>query len=155
MNISINLDDELYIRWKGLADQRGLSLDEQLRDLLDYFTGQNPSETISAARSPQEVQGRAYARARRYWAEQGESVRAKLTDEELADQFWCFDHGGIPRLKADQAHVKLERRSLLDFAAAMAALGAESWRDDLSADTNTLLGQVMAARYQESQEQDE
>jgi hypothetical protein len=59
-----------------------------------------------------------YAQARAYWREINDTERLSLTDEQLDEQFWCFDSQSIPRLKSDQDKVILPPDGLLAMAEA-------------------------------------
>jgi hypothetical protein len=48
-----------------------------------------------------------YAKARRYWQGVNDQERLTLTDKELDEQFWLFDHNGIPRLTSEQGTIEL------------------------------------------------
>jgi hypothetical protein len=48
-----------------------------------------------------------YAKARRYWQSMNDQERLTLTDKELDEQFWLFDHNGVPRLKSEKGSVEL------------------------------------------------
>jgi tetratricopeptide (TPR) repeat protein len=95
---------------RGKADvRRGLrDIGVQLDELDTKRNTNNDSQLLE-----RQDHLRLYERARRYWRSIGDSVRAALTDEQLDEQFWLFDHEGIPHLKSEQATIELPYDPLL------------------------------------------
>ena len=105
-----------------LIDQLTPDEKQQLRQYLnsgDYYSEAN-------------IKARMWERARRYWREVGDETRLALTDEELDEQFWFFDKGGIPRLKSDPVDPP-PRNPLLDMADHAHKMGYRSGQMDISA----------------------
>ncbi len=75
---------------------------------------------------------RVYERARRYWRGAGDAPRAALTDEQLDELFWVFDHEGIPRLKTEQGTISVAPNPLKKISRAALDSGERSERSDIS-----------------------
>ena len=73
MNVTLSIDDQTVARARQLAQQRGTSLNQMIRDYLDSLTASDPAQTV--------------AELRRLWQEeQGNSGGWKWNREELYDR---------------------------------------------------------------------
>jgi hypothetical protein len=104
-------DEQLSERLNEIAQRKNQSVEDVLRSLLerddDYPLVSTEETTESTDETVRRIRQNAYAEARRYWQETGDSARLALTDAELDDQFWTFDGEGIPRLKSEQGTIEL------------------------------------------------
>jgi hypothetical protein len=82
----------------------GIVEDEQSRPPVNYTRFEDAPNYQAAERR---ILPKMFARARAYWKSVGDKDRLALSDEQLFEQFWCFDPDGIPRLKSDQDHITL------------------------------------------------
>jgi hypothetical protein len=73
MNVTLSIDDQTLARARQLAQQRGTSLNQMIRDYLDSLTASDPAQTV--------------AELRRLWQEEeGDSDGWKWNREELYDR---------------------------------------------------------------------
>jgi hypothetical protein len=73
MNVTLSIDDQTLARARQLAQQRGTSLNQMIRDYLDSLTARDPAQTV--------------AELRRLWQEEeGDSGGWKWNREELYDR---------------------------------------------------------------------
>lgn len=106
---------EVYRRLNKLAQQEKRSLDNILNDLLDKYTdiqadmpnASNDNLETEIENAMKDLRPRLYERARRYWEQVGDKERLALSNEAFDEQFWLFDHEGIPRLKSEQGTIEL------------------------------------------------
>lgn len=112
----ITISDELARGLRDLAQRQNRTVEEFLADVVERAAPQRPARIEDDPRyqaAEKKLRPRYYERARRYWAEVGDSERLSLTDEQLDEQFWLFDQDGIPRLKSDQGKVAIAPDPLL------------------------------------------
>lgn len=141
-------NETLVRRLLDIAQQRNQSVEAVLEEMVAQYA---PAPQASASIEAEgEAKHRLYARARRYWESIGDHARAALRDEDLDQQFWVFDHEGIPRLKSDQRHVAVEDYSLVAMVEAAEKSNFTSWRTDLSERTDELLGEALAKHQRDS-----
>jgi hypothetical protein len=73
MNVTLSIDDQTLARARQLAQQRGTSLNQMIRDYLDSLTASDPAKTV--------------AELERLWKEgKGNSGGWKWNREELYDR---------------------------------------------------------------------
>ncbi|MFL6259860.1 MAG: DUF6364 family protein [Thermoanaerobaculia bacterium] len=73
MNVTLSIDDQTLARARQLAQQRGTSLNQMIRDYLDSLTASDPAQVV--------------AELRRLWQEEeGDSGGWKWNREELYDR---------------------------------------------------------------------
>lgn len=73
MNVTLSIDDQILARARELAQQRGTSLNQMIRDYLDSLTASDPAKTVTELR--------------RLWQEEeGDSGGWKWNREELYDR---------------------------------------------------------------------
>jgi len=73
MNVTLSIDDQTLTRARQLAQQRGTSLNQMIRDYLDSLTASDPAKTV--------------AELERLWKEgKGHSGGRKWNREELYDR---------------------------------------------------------------------
>jgi predicted transcriptional regulator len=97
------LPENLGRRLDELAQHERRSRDEILEEMIAERQAKLDREEAIRLATIRKL----YPVAREYWQEVGDETRLALTDEELDQQFWLFDHEGIPRLKADQDKIIL------------------------------------------------
>jgi len=100
-------DEQLSRQLQEIADSENRSVEDVLKSLLAQYPASAAGASQATDEAMRRVRSTAYAKARRYWHETGNSERLKLTDEELDEQFWLFDNEGIPRLKSERNSVNL------------------------------------------------
>lgn len=138
---------EIYRRLNKLAQIEKRSLDSILSDLLDKYTDvqadipqiSDDDLDVEVADAVREMRPQLYARARRYWEQVGDRERLALTDEQLDEQLWLFDHQGIPRLKSEQQSIELPPDPLEVIAEAARAAGMSSAFTNISERSRELL----------------
>jgi hypothetical protein len=101
-------DEDLARQLEEIAAREHRPVEDVLKSLLARYTP-SPSDVEEQVKR---VRRSAYAEARRYWQDVGDTERLALSDEELDEQFWLFDGEGIPRLKSEQDKVQLPEGSL-------------------------------------------
>jgi hypothetical protein len=130
-------DEELAHRIQGIARQERRSVREVLTSMVTQYQPQKSEEDLpDADELARQVRLAAYQRARAYWQDNSEEERAALTDEQLDEVFWLFDGDGIPRLKADQEHVKFPEDSLHVAGRILAEAGFRSGQSDIGFHNN-------------------
>jgi hypothetical protein len=73
MNVTLSIDDQILTRARQLAQQRGTSLNQMIRDYLDSLTASDPAQAV--------------VELRRLWQEEeGDSGGWKWNREELYDR---------------------------------------------------------------------
>lgn len=73
MNVTLSIDDQTLARARQLAQQRGTSLNQLIRDYLESLTAGDPAEVV--------------AELERAWGEEeGDSGRWKWNREEVYDR---------------------------------------------------------------------
>ncbi len=115
-NLEINERDVQRLR--EIAQREHRPVEEIVSELIDSYTSQTQA-------SVSEYRAKLYAYARRYWATVNDGERLSLTDEQLADLFWCIDPEGVPRLKPDKDKISLPENGLQTFLESV-------WRDNSS-----------------------
>lgn len=108
---TLPISDELAERLQAIARQQNRPVQALLEAMVDQYealgvqTSQNIEDDSRFQAAKKRIRPKLYARARRYWQQVNDQKRLALNDEELDDQFWLFDEGGIPRLKSDQSKI--------------------------------------------------
>jgi uncharacterized protein DUF6364 len=73
MNVTLSIDDQTLARARELAQQRGTSLNQMIRDYLESLTASDPSQAVE--------------QLRRLWREEeGDSGGWKWNREEIHDR---------------------------------------------------------------------
>jgi len=73
MNVTLSIDDQTLARARQLAQRRGMSLNEMIRDYLETLTSSDPADAV--------------AELERLWSEEeGDSGGWKWNREELYDR---------------------------------------------------------------------
>jgi uncharacterized protein DUF6364 len=73
MNVTLSIDDQTLARARQLAQQRGTSLNQMIRDYLESLTASDPSQAVE--------------QLRRLWnEEEGDSGDWKWNREEIHDR---------------------------------------------------------------------
>jgi hypothetical protein len=139
---AMELPEALLRRLEQAAVQRDLSPADLLDQLLRPY--ESPGvEPEKVAEEVRRVMLRIYDRARKYWREQHDP-RARLTDEEMDDQFWLIDYDGIPRMKSEQGMVDVPPSGL----EILAELGREAnlpfGRHDIVENSREILNEEFA-----------
>lgn len=107
------IPENLYRRLADRAQQHNQSVEEYLWSVLGEDEPQDqPAPMPDWER---EMRRKLYKLARDYWREVGNPERLALTDDDLDEQFWLFDHEGIPRLKSEQGTIDLPPDPLEDL----------------------------------------
>lgn len=47
MNVTLSIDDQILVRARSLAQRRGTSLNQMIRDYLETLTASDPSQAVS------------------------------------------------------------------------------------------------------------
>jgi hypothetical protein len=138
-------DAELARRIQGIARQERRSVPEVLTSMVSQYQPQKSKDDLPDAEElARRVRLDAYRRARAYWQANGDEERVALTDEQLDEVFWLFDGDGIPRLKADQEHVKLPEGSLHVAGRILAEAGFHSGQSDIASRSREILDSEFA-----------
>ena len=94
---------ELVKRIEQIAEQEHRTVEEVLETALTQYASKSrlpiSSEELDIPKTVHEVRLKTYRKARQYWQSVGDTEKASLSDEEMAEQFGAFDEMGIPRLK--------------------------------------------------------
>jgi hypothetical protein len=90
-----------------------------------------------------------YARARAYWQQVGDQERLALTDEQLDEQFWLFDHEGIPRLKSDKGKFRILPDPLVKMAERAVREDWNFGHANISENFDEVLGQLYAQQMRD------
>jgi hypothetical protein len=110
-------DQQVARQLRRIAEAENRPVDDVLKSLLAQYRMDTPApKTSEVDEGVRRVRQHAYAEARKYWQEHGDTERLSLTDEELDEQFWLFDSEGIPRLKSEQDKVQLRKGTLYALA---------------------------------------
>jgi predicted transcriptional regulator len=110
---SLKIRDELARKLEEIARRENRPVDEVIESLIKQYgtsigsTRQVRDDEAAHQAALEELRPKLYRMAREYWREVGNEERLALTDEQLDEQFWLFDHEGIPRLKSDRDSVAL------------------------------------------------
>ncbi len=102
-------DHELVARLEIIAAQESRSIEDLLKIMIDIYS---LTQTSSQERTMppawdqqpaplQAVLHKAYEKARHYWVEHGEMTKAALTDQEMYEQFGCFDKADVLQLRSE------------------------------------------------------
>jgi len=90
---------------------------------------------------------RMYERARKYWRETGNSERLALSDNELDEQFWLIDRGGVPRLKSEKGSIEIPPDPFVMMAEMAEREGWSSGRSDISENSSRVVGEIIVENY--------
>jgi hypothetical protein len=133
-------DEDLARRLLSIAEQENRPVEAVLEALLATYetTSVDPQATVS------QVRRKAYAKARRYWQEVGDTTKAALTDDELGEQFGRFDMEGIPRLKSELKSSEPPVGSLAYAAKIANQSHLQSGRPDLARRSDEILDAALA-----------
>jgi len=125
---------DLVERIQDIARREARPVDDVIEALLAHYT-ELPEPPLPSDHSPdtaarlRQDKLRLYERARRYWRRTNDP-RQHLSDEALDEQFWVFDHEGIPRLKSDQDSVQLPVDPFQIMLTVMQSNPAIVWRNE-------------------------
>jgi hypothetical protein len=112
-NLLINEQDAQRLR--EIARRENRPVEEIVSQMIEVYASQR-NANVTQTQPSEDRSGytaKLYAQARAYWRSVNDVERLSLTDEQLDEQFWCFDPEGIPRLKSDQDKVTVPADNLL------------------------------------------
>jgi hypothetical protein len=137
-------DETIARRVLDIAEREGRSVEAVIASMIDRYQSPPPLSDAERAARLRAVRARAYAEARRYWQEAGDTARLALTDEELDAQFWMFDAEGIPRLKADEGQPGIVPSSRARLAASAKAANIQFSSNDVASRSREILEEEFA-----------
>lgn len=98
-------DEQLARQLEEIAEREQRPVEEVLKTMVAQYPLNAPTEEADSRHNyaAQHIRRKAYAKARAYWVQMGDTEKASMSDARLDEEFAVFDQKGIPRLKSELA----------------------------------------------------